>query len=152
VTLDVSGEGAAGSKKRAKKDKEAPPQPGRTRRIAGFALMGAGLASMGVASYLAIDARGDYRSALTMYCMDAADMCNDEGLRLTGDARSQANLGTVFAIAGVALAAGGVALYLTAPSAGSAERRSKSSDEEEAFYLAPVIGDRAGMLVLGGRY
>jgi tetratricopeptide (TPR) repeat protein len=153
VTLDLPGGKAAGGGKGKDGPDEAPPQPGRTRRIAGFALMGAGAVSIGIASYLAIDARGDYNSALSMYCMDAKDMCNDEGLRLTGDARSQANLGTVFAIVGVAAAAGGVALYLTAPRAGQAERRSRDfAEDEEAFYLAPVIGDRAGMLVLGGRY
>jgi tetratricopeptide (TPR) repeat protein len=151
VTLDMPGGDAAAASKQGAKDGETPPQPGRTRRIAAFALMGAGAVSMVVSSYLAIDARGDYRSALTMHCMDAKDRCSDEGLRLTSDARGQANLGTVFAVAGVALAAGGVALYLTAPRSGQAESRSPRSDEE-ALYLAPVIGDRAGMVVLGGRY
>jgi tetratricopeptide (TPR) repeat protein len=153
VTLDVGGGGGADRTQR--KDEpgdEAPAPPGRTRRIAAFALMGAGVVSLGVSSYLALDARGDYRSALTMYCMGAKDMCNDEGLRLTSDARGKANVGTVFAILGVAAAAGGAVLYLTTPSAGPAESRSRSSAEEEALYLAPVIGDRAGMLVLGGRY
>ncbi|HWO26523.1 MAG TPA: hypothetical protein VNO30_47670 [Kofleriaceae bacterium] len=161
VTLDLPRSSATAKVKKKGKGKKGkagaedggPPPPGRTRRIAGFAMMGAGAVSIGVASYLAFDARSAYQSALGMYCMDAANMCNDEGLRLTRDARSQANLGTVFAIAGVALAAGGVALYLTAPSAASPERRRRgSADDDEALYLAPVIGDRAGMLVLGGRY
>lgn len=104
---------------------------------------------MGVATYLALDARGDYRSALDAHCMGAKDMCDDEGLRLTHDARSKANLGTVFGLLGVAMVGGGVALYLTAPKAGAPESSSQSS---EALYLAPAIGDRAGFVVLGGRY
>jgi tetratricopeptide (TPR) repeat protein len=126
-----------------------PPAPGRTRRIAGFALMGAAAVSLGVAGYLAFDARGDYRAALDMYCMGAKDMCNDEGLRLTGDARGRANLATVFALVGVAAAAGGVVLYVMAPRSGEAASLSRNP---EALYIAPAIGDRAGFVVLGGRY
>jgi len=158
VTLDLpGGDGSrvsSGAKRRGKgggkgKAPEAPAPPGRNRRIAAYALAGAGAVSMGVATYLALDARGDYRSALDMYCMGAKDMCNDEGLRLTHDARGQANLGTVFGLLGMAMVGGGVALYLTAPKADAAERSSQSS---EALYLAPAISDRAGFVVLGGRY
>jgi tetratricopeptide (TPR) repeat protein len=143
--------GAKGKGKGKGKSKSADASsssPGQGRRIAAFALMGAGALSMGVSGYLALGARGDYRSALDAHCMGAKDMCDDEGLKLTQDARSRANLGTVFAIVGVAMVGGGVALYLTAPS-GKTERRSR---DDEALYLAPVIGDRAGLVVLGGRY
>jgi len=126
-----------------------PPAPGRTRRLLAFALMGAGAASMGVSSYLVLDARSDYRSALDASCMGAKDMCNDEGLQATHDARSRANLATVFALVGVAAAAGGVVLYVTTPSSGKSESLSRNP---EALYLAPVIGDGAGLVVLGGRY
>lgn len=125
------------------------PAPGRGRRIAAIALMGAGAVGMGTSGYLAIGARSDYRSALDAHCMGATNMCDDEGLRLTHDARSRANLGTIFAVAGAALVGGGVALYLTAPSAGRAERRSR---DDEALYIAPALGDRSGFVVIGGRY
>jgi tetratricopeptide (TPR) repeat protein len=127
----------------------ARPAPGRTRRIASFALIGAGAVSLGVASYLALDARGDYRAALDASCMGAKDLCDDEGLRITHDARGQANIATVLTLVGVGLAAGGAVLYLTTPSAGKSESLSRNP---EALYLAPVIGDRAGLVVLGGRY
>lgn len=126
-----------------------PPAPGRGRRIAAITLMGAGVVGMGASGYLAIGARSDYRSALDAHCMGATNMCDDEGLRLTHDARSRANLGTIFAVAGAALVGGGVALYLTAPSAGRAERRSR---DDEALYIAPALGDRSGFVVIGGRY
>ncbi len=117
-------EGKAGARARARRARasaRAPhagaSSPGQGRRIASFALMGAGALSMGVSGYLALGARGDYRSALDAHCMGAKDMCDDEGLKLTQDARSRANLGTVFALVGVAMVGGGVVLYLTSPSA-----------------------------------
>jgi tetratricopeptide (TPR) repeat protein len=144
------GKGKKGKGKgKAKAASSGPAPPGRTRRLAAFGLMGAGVVSMGVSGYLALGARGDYRSALDAHCMGAKDMCDDEGLKLTHDARSRANLGTVFAVVGVAMIGGGVALYLTAPSGDKAERRSRDA---EALYVAPAFGDRAGLVVIGGRY
>lgn len=144
LTLDLGGGDGASTGS----DAGASP-PGRGRRIAAFALMGVGVASLGVAGYLTFDARDDYRSALTAHCMGARDLCSDEGLRITRDARSRANLATVFALAGAAVVAGGAVLYLTSPSSGQAESLSRNP---EALYLAPVIGDGAGLVVLGGRY
>lgn len=149
VKLVLPGEDGEGASSARARDEDAPPAPGRTRRIAGFALMGAAAASLGVAGYLSLDARGDYRAALDAHCMGAKDMCSDEGLRITGDARSRANLATVFALVGAAAAAGGLVLYLTAPSSGEPESLSR---DVEALYLAPAVGDRAGFVVLGGRY
>lgn len=161
VTLELGGkDGASGSSGKgaggsaggsAGPDDEGPdpPRPGRMRRIAAFAIMGAGAASLGVAGYLTFDARDDYRSALEQHCMSAKDMCNEEGLRLTRDARGRANLATVFAIAGAAAVGGGLVLYLTSPRSGKEETLSR---DPEALYLAPVIGDGAGLVVLGGRY
>jgi tetratricopeptide (TPR) repeat protein len=123
--------------------------PGRGRRILAFSLMGAGAIGLGVAGYLAFDARDTYNAAIDAHCMGAKDMCSDEGLRITGDARSQANLATVVAIAGTVAAAGGLVLYLTAPSSGRAESLSRNA---EALYIAPVLGPGAGLVVLGGRY
>jgi len=144
------GKGKKGKDKGKSKGADAgASSPGQGRRIASFALMGAGALSMGVSGYLALGARSDYRSALDAHCMGAKDMCDDEGLKLTQDARSRANLGTVFALVGVAMVGGGVALYLTAPSSDPAERRSR---DDEALYVAPVIGDGAGLVVIGGRY
>lgn len=149
VVLDLPGDGTAGPGSKEPGGSTSPPRPGRVRRIAAFALMGVGAAGLGVSGYLALDANSDYGAALDAHCMSAKDMCNDEGLRLTRDARGQANLATVFAIAGAAAAAGGIVLYLTAPSSGDPESLSRNP---EALYLAPAIGDRAGFLVLGGRY
>lgn len=154
VTLDIKPEPEPSQTgKPEEPDKPEVPSPGRGRRIAGFVLMGVGVASLGGAGYLTFDARDKYNAALDAHCMGAKNMCNEEGLRLTSDARGRANLATVFALAGVAAAAGGLVLYLTAPSAGSQESLSRDSEAlNEGLYVAPVLGEGGGGLVFGGRY
>lgn len=125
-----------------------PPSPGRGRRIIGAVLMGAGAVSLGVSGYLTLDARDTYGRALDMHCMGQKDACNEEGLRITHDARGRANVATVFAIAGVAAAAGGLVLYLTAPRSSQPEDMSRNA----SLYIAPSLGPGAGFVVLGGRY
>jgi hypothetical protein len=123
---------------------EAPSRPGRTRRIAGISVGAAGLVGVGVASYLTLSARSKYNDAIDAHCMGAKDMCSDEGLSITSDARSQANIATVVTIVSVVAIAGGVVLYLTAP---SGETREKS-----ALYLSPIVGSDTGGIVLGGGF
>lgn len=115
------------------------------RKIAGIAMVVAGGVGLGVASYLTLDARSSYNDAIDAQCMGAANMCSDDGLRLTRDARSQANTATIIAIAGGAVAVGGLVLWLTAPSGGG-------SSSERAAYVAPVVGGDGGGVVFGGRF
>lgn len=126
-------------------DEPTPPRPGRTRRILGVSLGAAGLVGLGVASYLTLDARSTYNDALDTHCMGAKDMCSDEGLRITGDARSRANTATVISIASLVVVAGGVVLYLTAPSA-------RRESEQSALYVSPMLTEHAGGVVLGGGF
>ena len=77
--------------------------------------------------------------------MGQTNMCDDEGLKATHDARSKANIATVVSLISVAAVAGGVVLYVTAP---SGERRT----EGQAMYVAPMVGPDGGGLVVGGRY
>jgi len=122
-----------------------PPRPGRTRRIIGISMGAAGLAGIGVASYLTLDARSSYNDALDAHCAGMANACSPEGLAITKDARSQANLATVITLASVAVIGGGVFLYLTAPDGDApAERR--------AVYVTPVVSGDGGGLVVGGGF
>lgn len=118
--------------------------PGRTRRIIGISLGVAGLAGIGVASYLTLDARASYNDALDAHCMGASNMCDDEGLAITRDARSQANTATIITVASLAAVVGGVVLYLTAPKA------SKESNRRSALYVSPVVGEHSGIVLGGG--
>ncbi len=125
-------------------DPETPPAPGRTQRIAGIALVATGGVAIGVASALTLSARGSYKDALEEHCMGSTSMCSAEGLTITADARSRANVATVITIAGGAAIIGGVVLYLIAPKA--------STSGEHALYLTPTVGDDGGGVVFGGRY
>ncbi|MDQ3365893.1 MAG: hypothetical protein M3680_10740 [Myxococcota bacterium] len=127
---------------------DASARPGRTRRIIGVSMGAAGLVGIGVASYLTLDARGTYNDALDAHCMGMPTTCSPEGLVITGDARSQANLATIITLASVAVIGGGVVLYLTAP-------RGATRDESAAptaLYVTPVIHGGGGGLVLGGGF
>jgi len=126
---------------------EAPPAPGRTRRIIGISVGAAGLVGIGVASYLTLDARSKYNDAIDTHCMGSKDMCSDEGLSITSDARSQANLATVITVVSIAAIGGGIALYLTAPKGEAKEAKDKS-----ALYITPILGGGVGGLVVGGGF
>jgi hypothetical protein len=123
---------------------EVVPQPGRTQRIIGVSLVATGGVAVGVAAALTLGARGTYKDALDAHCMGSTSTCDDEGLRITRDARSRANVATIISIGGGAAILGGIVLYLIAPSA--------SSSAEHALYLMPTVGADGGGLVFGGRY
>jgi hypothetical protein len=123
----------------------ADADPGRTRRLAGLGVSAAGVVAIGVAGYLGVSARSDYRAALTDHCRGAADMCDDAGLAATHDARHRANIATVVSLVGLAAVGGGVVLYLTAP-------RGAARDAEHALYLAPTAGRDGAGVVLGGAF
>jgi hypothetical protein len=117
-----------------------PPtgDPGRGRKIAGIVVGSAGIVAIGIAGGLTLQARGKYLDAIDQHCGGSPSNCTQEGLDITRDARSRANVMTVVTLVGVAAVAGGVILYLTAPKAG--------------VYVAPeVTGDGAGA-VLGGTF
>src|SRR6185436_16514081 len=73
--------GSAGTATVSAGGTQAPP--GRTRRIVGLGVAGAGALTMGIAGIVTLGARSDYRKALDAHCQGATDMCNDEGLSIT---------------------------------------------------------------------
>lgn len=166
VTLDVpkgtvvkpeTGEGGDGTGDGTGEEKKPAPQkavvPGRTQRIGGIALGGAGVLAIGVSSVMTLSARGKYNDALDMYCGGMTNMCNSQGLAITHDARSTANTATVIFLVGVAAVGGGVALYLLAPKASSASADDEDGGEEEAMrYVVPAVSPEGAGLVYGGRF
>jgi tetratricopeptide (TPR) repeat protein len=87
---------------------------GRGRRIAGYVIGGAGVLSLGISSYLVLDARSDYKSAIEAHC-NANRECDEIGLDETHSARTRANVGTALFVLGLAAVGGGAYLYFTAP-------------------------------------
>ncbi len=127
------------------------PVPGRSMRIGGIALAGAGVLAIGVSSVMTLSARGKYNDALDMYCNGMTNGCDAMGLDITHDARSTANTATVIFLLGTAAVGGGVVLYLLAPKGAAA---AAETDEEQASsrYLVPSITSTGAGLVYGGRY
>jgi hypothetical protein len=121
----------------------APPDPGRTQRIAGIAVGSVGVVMIGVASYMTLSARSKYNDALAMHCMNMTTACDMQGLTDTHDARHSANVATAVFLIGLGAVGGGVALYLTAPHGTPAAK-------EHALYLVPTIGSDGAGLALGG--
>jgi tetratricopeptide (TPR) repeat protein len=118
--------------------------PAQTRRWIGLGVSGAGVVAIGIAGIVTLRARSDYQHALDGYCGGVIDMCDDTGVSRTHSARHRANIATGVTIAGLAAIGGGLVLYFTARS----EPRERI---EHAFYLAPALGDAAG-LVVGGAF
>jgi tetratricopeptide (TPR) repeat protein len=109
---------------------------GRGQRIAGLVAIGVGVAGLSVGSYLALDARTNYKRALEQHCANDKTMCDDDGIAITAQARKQANHATLWMFAGAAVVTGGIALYLLAPKLG----------KERAAYIAPTTNG----IALGG--
>jgi len=166
VTLDVpkgtvikpegggEGEGNGEGEKKPEPKPEKPAVPGRTQRIGGIALGGAGVLAIGVSSIMTLSARSKYNDALDMYCNGMTNQCSTQGLDITHDARSTANTATVIFLVGVAAVGGGVALYLLAPKASSASSDDEGGggDEEAMRYIVPSVSPEGAGLVYGGRF
>ena len=126
--------------------KKQPPvaHPGRGRRIAGLAIAGLGVGGLVAGGIFGAKARSLNEDAKDL-CGGDLDRCDpgrtNEAQVKVDDARSAANLSTIGFVAGGALVATGIILYVTAP---KAERR--------AVSVAPLVGGGAAGLSLSGRY
>lgn len=125
--------------------------PGRTRRLIGLGVSGAGVVAVGIAGIMTLRARSDYQHALHSHCNDAPDMCDATGLSGTHSARHRANIATVVTLLGTATVAGGLVLFFMAPGTtpAAAERPERAS---HALYLAPAVGGDGAGVVLGGAF
>lgn len=120
---------------------------GRGQRIAALSIGGAGMVGLGVATYLALDARSDYNSAFDAGCVAATKQCSDAALATTSDARSQANIATLVGGVAIAAVAAGLVLYVTAPKSARAQ---SEEEHQEARYLRPVLWNGGAGVAFGG--
>lgn len=136
----------------ARKKKRAPETssaPGRTRRLAGLGVGGAGIVTMGVATFVALDARSDYNAAFDGNCDPDSLQCTPEAAKTTNDARSRANVATVIGGVGLAAVVVGAVLYFSAPD-GKKGKKEKREREEEARYLRPMLMRDGAGVAYGG--
>jgi hypothetical protein len=118
---------------------EAPSNPGRTQRIAGLVVAGVGVAGVVVGSVFGIMAKSTYDSGFGTCQKGNPNACSAAGVQQgNGTAHDQATVSTIAFIAGGVLAAGGVALYFTAPHASVA--------------VAPTLGVRSAGVGLSGSW
>lgn len=96
---------------------------GNGQRTTGLVLGAAGIVGIGLGTYFglsAISRRDDARPN----CNDDLSSCNQAGIDAIDGAKSKALISTVSLIAGGALVAGGVIVYVTAPKRGTQRRDS----------------------------
>jgi hypothetical protein len=122
---------------------EAPPSP--TRKYLGIGATAAGAVALAVGVGFGVKARSTYQKATDLcgadrVCDSQTDF--DRGHSLVSDARSQATLSTVLVIGGGVVAAAGVVLWLTAPSA----------SHTETARIVPTTNGRDAGLALVGRF
>jgi serine/threonine-protein kinase len=125
---------------------DAPPKDsvddGSGMRLAGLVTAGAGVVLLGVGTYLALDAKGDYDDAEGQ-CTNG--VCPSEPYQASEDARSQGALATYLFIGGGAALATGVVLFFVAP------KGSKESPPAAGLRVNRV-GIGPGSLTLGGSF
>jgi tetratricopeptide (TPR) repeat protein len=113
---------------------------GRSQRLAGGILAGAGAAALGAgAIFTAMAVANDSDS--TPHCR--GDVCDAAGVKLREDALSDARASTIAVVTGLAAIAGGATLWLTAPA-------SPKRPPGARVGAAPALGpDRVGLTLRG---
>ena len=145
LLVDAPATGAAAPPPGSTPPGEAPKDSvddGSGMRIAGLVTAGAGAVLLGVGTYLAFDAQGDYDDAAEK-CTNG--VCPSEPYQATEDARSQGAMATYFIIGGGAALATGVVLFFTAP------KGSKESPPAAGLRVNRV-GIGPGSVTVGGSF
>ena len=90
--------------------------PGRTRRVFGLTLGGAGVAALITGVGFGVVARSSWNSAFAEgLCDRETNLCTQAGQDRTDTARDRALVANIVGGAGIALIATGAVLYVTAP-------------------------------------
>lgn len=118
----------------------APSDRGATQRAIGITLAAVGLVGVGVATVFGVRAMGTLSDS-DEHC--DPQTCDDQGIELRDDARSQANISTAFFIVGGVFLGSGLALWLTAPRASSP---TAGASAHRGFTLLPTASPRGGGL------
>lgn len=131
-----------------------PPLPpgddGGTQRLVGYVLGGAGAVGLGIGSYFGLSAISKNKDSDRL-CRTERE-CSQRGLELRDDARGLAAVSTVAFIAGGALAAGGLALYLAAPSAVEPSPGVAGAESARTLVLQSHVGRSALGLSMEGTW
>jgi hypothetical protein len=114
------------------------------QRLVGLGVAGAGAAGLIVGAVFGANAMSSWSSSKSE-CSASSCPSHDQAVADHDHAASAATLSTVAFVAGTALVAGGLVLYLTAPSS-----RERPSGQGAELRLAPAAGARGGGVELQG--
>lgn len=124
--------------------KDTPPESdGSTQRTIGVVVAGVGVVGIGIGAlfgFRAISKNSDAKESC-----DGANCSDQKGVDLTDDAKSAATISNIAFGAGLACLAGGIVLYLTAPSG-------EEKPVARRFHLTPMAAKRAGGFAFGGTF
>jgi hypothetical protein len=95
----------------------APPAASSPLKTVGIVVGAVGVAGLVVGSVFGVEATSKNQTALQPQNCRTSTLCTQNGLSLTSDARNDAAISTVGFVAGGALVAAGVVMWLVAPSA-----------------------------------
>jgi hypothetical protein len=109
-------------------------------RAVGLIAAGAGVVTLGVGSYFGLQAKSKNDQSNSSGC--SGDTCSSSAAQTRRDAISAGNTSTVLFLAGGVLAAGGIVLWLVAP----------SSDGSSGVSVSPMALGAGGGLTLAGRW
>lgn len=110
-------------------------------KTVGLVAAGVGVVGLGVGAFFGVKALGKNSDANNGHCggsLGGANACDATGVQDRSDAVSAGNVSTILFVAGGVLAAGGVTLWLLAPSS--------------HVQAAPAVGTNGGGIVLRGAF
>lgn len=122
--------------------KSVPPN-GDTQRLIGVVVGGVGVVGLGLGTYFGLHAISENNDA-KQFCTRGSVCFAQQGVSLTNDAKTSATISDIAFIAGAAAVAGGIVLYLTAPS--------KHAEQVGRLHLAPAFGPNSAGAALGGEF
>ncbi|MBN1612590.1 MAG: hypothetical protein JW940_38525 [Polyangiaceae bacterium] len=128
--------------------KDSGSNPGGTQRIAGLAIGGAGVASLGVGTVLAIMAQSKETDSEKYCAPDDTSRCTQQGIDILEDARGLNTAGNILLGVGGLLVVSGAVLYLTAPRGSDAAAGPLAAQVAVASALSPT----GGHLIVSGRF
>jgi hypothetical protein len=122
------------------------------QRIAALVVGGAGVAGVVLGGVFGAMAKSKWDEALTGCRGPEGTRCSDTAIGLGDDAATQATVSTVGFVAGGVLVAGGVVLWLTAPSAKPAATAARLRPAPFELELSPSFGPGGAYGALRGRF
>jgi hypothetical protein len=124
---------------------------GRGTRIAGLALIGAGVVGVGIGSYFGIHTKSKLDESNADGHCRTDNHCDAIGAGLRSDAQSAGTASTVAFSLGLLGVAGGAIVYFTAPKP-SASARAAHTPRTPLTVVVPAIGAGGGGLIVRGSF